>query len=254
MIFIQKFKRLDPKETFVLADFDRTLTEHDSSTCWGLLEESPYVNQEYAKESIQIYQYYRPIEVDQSIPFSEKSKIMEKWFREVALLLKKYHIYEETIEQIFSHSNGLKLRKDVKSFIGRMNELGIPVIIVSAGIGNFIEKYLEQERCLYRNVSIHSNFLIYENGRIVGVKEPILHSLNKSTLVYPEISDRKTGLLFGDQIEDKEMGKGLSTISVGFCDTNMHNLEEFRKNFDVVLTEGSSYEQVAKTYIKRYKA
>jgi len=254
MIFIRKFKRLDPKETFILTDFDRTLTEHDSSTCWGLLEESPYVDEDYAKESLRIYEYYRPIEINQAIPFDEKTKIMEKWFREVALLLEKYHIYEETIEQIFSHSNGLRLRKDVKPFLGRMNELGIPVIIVSAGIGNFIEKYLKQENCLYDNITIHSNFLIYENGRIVWIKEPILHSLNKSTLTYPEVWDRKTGILFGDQIEDKETGKGLSTISVGFCDTNIHSLPEFKKEFDVVLTGSSSYEQVARTYIKRYKA
>lgn len=254
MIFIRKFERLNPEETFVLADFDRTLTEHDSSTCWGLLEESPYVNPEYAKESLDIYYHYRPIEVDQTIPFDEKSKIMEKWFREVANLLSKYHIYEETIENIFSHSNGLKLRRDVKPFLGRMNELGIPVVIVSAGIGNFIEKYLRKQGCLYDNVTIHSNFLIYDNGRIVGVQEPILHSLNKSMLTYPELEGRKKGILFGDQIEDKEMGKGISTISVGFCDTNMHSLTDFKKAFDVVLTENSSYEQVAKTYIKRYKA
>ncbi len=253
MIFIRKFERLDPKETFVLTDFDRTLTEHDSSTCWGLLEESPYVDQGYAKESLDIYHYYRPIEVDQTIPFADKSAIMEKWFREVALLLSKYHIYEETIEKIFTNSNGLKLRRDVKPFLGRMNELGIPVVIVSAGIGNFIEKYLASEGCLFDNVTIHSNYLIYEGGRIVGVKEPILHSLNKSMLTYPEIGSKRKGLLFGDQIEDKEMGKHVDTISVGFCDTNMHSLKEFKREFDVVLTGDSSYEQVAKTYIKRYK-
>lgn len=253
MIFIRKFERLDPKEMFVLTDFDRTLTEHDSSTCWGLLEESPYVDPAYAKESLDIYHYYRPIEIDQTIPFDEKSKIMEKWFREVARLLSKYHIYEDTIEQIFANSNGLKLRRDTKSFLGRMNELGIPVVIVSAGIGNFIEKYLQSVGCLYDNISIYSNFLIYENGRIIGIKEPILHSLNKSMLSYPEIANKKKGLLFGDQIEDKEMGKHLDTISVGFCDTNNHQLCDFKKEFDVVLTGESSYEQIAKAYIKRYK-
>lgn len=253
MIFIRKFNRLNPEETFVLADFDRTLTRQDSSTCWGLLEESPYVDPRYAKASLDIYHYYRPIEIDPSIPFLEKSRIMEKWFREVADLLNKYHIYEETIEKIFLNSNGLKLRRDTKHFLRRMDELNIPVVIVSAGIGNFIEKYLSMEGCLHKNITIHSNFLIYEKGRIVGIEEPILHSLNKSTISYPELDGRKKGLLFGDQIEDKEMGKHLDTITVGFCDTSSHNLEDFKKEFDVVLTEESSYEQVAKTYIKRYK-
>lgn len=253
MIFIRKFERLNPDETFILADFDRTITEHNSSTCWGLLEESPYVDSGYAKASLDIYQYYRPIEVNQTISFDEKSKLMETWFREVAQLLNRYHIYEETIENIFAHSNGLRLRRGVKPFLGRMNELGIPVVIVSAGIGNFIEKYLQQEGCLYSNITIHSNFLIYDKGRIVGVNEPILHSLNKSTLAYPELENRKKGLLFGDQIEDKEMGKGLDTISIGFCDTGMHSLEDFKREFDIVLTGDSSYETVAKTYIKRYQ-
>lgn len=252
MIFIRKFERLNPEETFVMADFDRTLTEQDSSTCWGLLEESPFVDPNYAKESLDIYYYYRPIEVDQKIAFDEKSRIMEKWFREVAFLLSKYHIYEETISKIFSNSNGLKLRRDTISFLKRMKELGIPVVIVSAGIGDFIEKYLRSMGCLYDNITIHSNFLLYKEGRIIGVKEPILHSLNKSMLSYPELIGKKRGLLFGDQIEDKEMGKALDTIDVGFCDTKTHNIQDFRKEFDIVLTDSSSFEQVAKTYIKRY--
>lgn len=252
MIYIKQRALLKPYESFVLTDFDRTLTTYDSTVSWGLLEESPLIDPNYRKESITLYNQYRPMEIDQIIPLSQKEKLMEKWWTDTANLLQKYHVYEKTIDEIIASSNGLKLRRDSLSFLKTMNQLGVPVVIVSAGIGDFIIKYLQKLDSYYDNITIHSNFFIYEDGKIVGLKKPLIHALNKGHLSYPELAGRKTGLLFGDQIEDIQMGKELHTVNVGFCDLDHHHIDDFIQNFDVILTDHSSFSDVGKIYMKRY--
>lgn len=255
MIIIKKFPTLDPKRSYVLMDFDRTITSHDSSTTWGLLEESEFVDQRYSKENASLYNEYRPLELSYDISFEEKAKYMEQWHNSVSGLLNKYHIYADTIERILNNSNGLKLRKGSRNFLEQMHMLDVPVIIVSAGLGDFISKYLEKEKLLFDNITIYSNFFIFDNdGRIISTKQPIIHSLSKAKLDYSEIiGTRDTGLVFGDQIEDREMGKGLNTIDFGFCDPKIHNLEKYKEHFDVVLTDGSSYDEIGSVMIKNYK-
>ncbi len=252
MIYIHTRKRLNPEESFVLTDFDRTLTSFDSTISWGLLEESPLINSNYRKESIALFQQYRPLEINPSIPYREKEVLMEKWWTDTASLLHKYHVYEKTIDEIIASSHGLKLRRDSLTFLEKMKLLDIPVIIVSAGIGDFIEKYLRSVDSLYDNITIHANFLIYENGQVIGLRQPLIHALNKGKLIYPELEGRTTGLLFGDQIEDIQMGHGLDTVKVGFCDLDNHHLEDFINHFDVILTGNASFDEIGKAYIKRY--
>lgn len=255
MIILKKFQILDPKKSYVLMDFDRTITAHDSSTTWGLLEESKFVDPRYSSESLALYHEYRPIELDHEMPFEEKAKHMEEWHVRVGGLLNKYHIFDGTIDRILSNSNGLKLRKGSRNFLEQMHMLGVPVIIVSAGLGDFITRYLQTENMMFDNITIYSNFFVFdESGKILSVKQPIIHSLNKYQLDYSEIiGDRDTGLVFGDQIEDREMGRGLSTIDIGFCNPEIHNLDKYKKSFDIVLTGESSYDEIGSVMIKNYK-
>ena len=50
----------------------------------------------------------------------------------------------------------LTYRDGAKKFLKRMYELDIPVIIVSAGIGNIIVEFLKEEDDLYPNIHIIS--------------------------------------------------------------------------------------------------
>ncbi len=253
MLYIhQKKELLHAKNTYILTDFDRTLTTPDSTVTWRLLEESPDVPPTYREECQKLHRTYRPIELDTTIANAEKMKKMEEWYQETAHLFSKYHIYRKTIQDLMKSKNGLQLRKDVKPFFQNMKRLGIPVIIVSAGIGDIIEQYLQEQQCLFPNVSIHANFLSYNQEEIMGVRQPLIHSMNKSQLSYPEIQKRKMGLLFGDQIEDIEMSKNHSTINIGFYNENGQDFDTFRGKYDAILTNPSSFETAAKVYIKEY--
>lgn len=254
MIFLKKFKILDPKQSYVLMDFDRTITSENSSSTWGLLEESKFVDSGYATSSLELYNKYRPIELDHQMSFDEKAKHMEDWHKNVGGLLNKYHIYEETIEKILSDSHGMKLRRGADNFLEQMHMLDVPVIIISAGLGEFIVRYLKREKLLFDNITVHANFFVFEDGKIMGIKQPIIHPLNKFNIDCSDIiKGRNTGLVFGDQVEDCEMGRGLNTIDVGFCNPAIHNLENYKEKFDIVLTGESSYDEIGHVMIKNYR-
>ena len=254
MIFLKKFKMLDPKKSYVLMDFDRTITSENSTSTWGLFEESEFVDPGYASSSLELYKKYRPIELNHKISFDEKAEHMVNWHNQVGGLLNKYHIYEETIEKILSNSHGMKLRKGADNFLEQMHLLDVPVIIVSAGLGEFIVRYLQRENLMFDNITVHANFFVFENGKIMGIKQPIIHPLNKFQIDYSDIiGTRDTGLLFGDQVEDCEMGRGLNTIDIGFCNPSIHNLDNYKEKFDIVLTGGSSYDEIGQAMVKGYR-
>ena len=255
MILLKKFQILDPKKSFALMDFDHTITTHNSLSSWGILEDSTLIDPRFSKESLELYKKYRPIELDESIPYAEKNTHMVNWQNQVGDLISKYHIYGSTINRILETSKGFELRKGASNFLTQMNLLGVPVIIVSAGIGDFIATYLSNKGLMFDNITLFSNFMLTdENDQVVGFKQPIIHSMNKNCLDYSHIIENKdTGILFGDLPADKAMGQNLNPITVGFCDTSIYDLKVFQDEFDIVLTDGSSYNELGKVMIKNYK-
>jgi len=85
----------------------------------------------------------------------------------------------------------------------------------------------------------------------------IIHSCNKCITSLPEgfkntISKKDYILLFGDLIEDLKMVPKEDfprTLTFGFLDEKINdNLEFYKNNFDIVLTNNSSYEDVQNVF------
>ena len=147
----------------------------------------------------------------------------------------------------------MKYRAGAKKFLKKMNELGVPVIIISAGIGNVIEEFLKLEDDYYDNIKIISNFIVFENGEFKEIAGEIIHALNKNVVRLDEnskqsIENRKNILLLGDGFADLKMiseDDKENAITVGFLDEKIdENLELYNKGFDIVLTDLSSFEDV----------
>lgn len=255
MIYINRlYERVKPKETYVLTDFDRTLTTADSTITWGVIEESPLVNPKFSAEAYDLYLHYRQIETDPTIDFHTKSHHMQEWHSQGIGLFNKYVINEKLINRVLKENNSLKLRNDSTYFLKRMRQLDIPVIIVSAGIGTVIEYTLKKQGCLYDNITILSNFLTFEDGIVTGFKPPEIHALNKGTVDYESIvNDRRKGILFGDQVEDTKLARDNDVTKVGFYDANSHSFDTFKKDFDLILTDETSFNNVGHVLIKGYK-
>lgn len=136
-----------------------------------------------------------------------------------------------------------------------MYEKSIPVIIISAGVGDIIEQALINEESNYENIYIYSNFLKYQNEKIVETKsKELIHPLNKNEIIMSDdlkakISNIKNILLFGNNLYDIKMANNEKNVfKIGFLDENIEEkIEEYKAFYDIVCTDNSSYFDLKKT-------
>lgn len=258
---IERIKDWQDNETYILTDFDRTLTEGVSDSSWGILSKSELVQKEYVTEREDLYNYYRPIEIDETLDFETKNKLMKEWWSKHINLFVKYKMSEEVINNALNDLKVMSFRKGAKEFLEKMHQKNIPVIIISAGIGNFIKQFLIKNNCDYNNIFIVSNFIKFENGIAVGVKDNITHSLNKNAVYLPNevkevINARKNIILFGDTSSDVLMAKEedrLEALKVGFLEEKVEeNKKYFIEKFDLVCTNNTGFDDL-KEYISLLK-
>ena len=157
-------------------------------------------------------------------------------------------------------SSKLQFRNGAKEFLKFLNKNNIPVIILSAGIGNIIEEFLKINDCYLDNIHIISNFIKFENNLMLKFSDNMIHSLNKKIQNLPtafekELSKKDYILLLGDLIEDISMvPKEFSnkTLTIGFlADKLKDNLKFYNQNFDVVFTGNASFNEVMNLIFKK---
>lgn len=243
----------------ILADFDRTLTKafvdgQKAHTVVAQIRNGGYLTSEYAPEAHRLFDIYRPIEIDPNISQEVKNAKMHEWWRTHFDLLIKSGLNKKVIDEIVKKRT-LQFREGALAFIDYLQAKDIPLVIMSAAPGDMIAEYLKQEDRLYDNVHIVANFFDFdEQGNVVNVKEPIIHSLNKHEIIIKDfpvfdlIKNRKNVLLLGDGVDDVGMIEGFeydNLIKVGFLNENAEeNLEKFKENFDVILLYDASMDYV----------
>ena len=126
------------EEYYVVTDFDRTITKGNSKTSWSILANSDLVPKEYAEERQALYDIYRPIEIDEHLDLETKSAKVKEWFQKHIELFVKYETSEEVFEKAATDLRVMEFRDGAKEFISYLHKKNIPLIIISAGIGNFI--------------------------------------------------------------------------------------------------------------------
>lgn len=159
---------------------------------------------------------YHPIEIDPSVSLDEKKKAMiKRWDKQFNLML-EYGLTRDIIKQAM-YSEDDMLREGNELFFDMLHKHNIPLIFLSAsGLGYESVYYcLEHEKKLFDNIDIISNaFIRDEDGKAIGVREPIIHSFNKDETIiknfpiYEDIKDRKNVLLLGDGLGDSHMADG----------------------------------------------
>lgn len=239
----------------VLTDFDRTITIGNSDSSWSILSKSDLVPKEYVLERQTLFNYYRPFEIDETLDFETKNKLMTEWWNKHITLFIKYQLSEDVINSAARNLRVMAFRDGAKEFLENMKQRNIPVIIISAGIGNFIEQFLIKNKCNYDNIYIVANFIKFENGIAVGVSDNIIHSLNKNEVSLPAdikalIADRPNVILLGDSVSDIKMAsedKRKNALKIGFLEENIKiNKPVFEREFDIVCTDNTSYNEISK--------
>jgi len=244
----------------VISDFDRTLTNafvdgKKVPSVISILREGPYLTKDYRERAIALFKKYSPIEINPEIPLEEKKRAMHEWWTAHFDLLIKSGLNKKDLEKIIEDKT-FKFREGALEFIDILHENEIPLVIISSsGVGDAILMRLEKERRLYKNVYVVTNLYIWDkSGNAIGVKKPIIHSMNKDEIsikehpFYSKIRNRKNIILLGNILEDVEMVKGFSysnIIKVGFLNDRVEeNLSLYKKNFDIVLLNDTSMHYV----------
>jgi len=248
---IDKLKSWKRESIYILTDFDRTLTKGNSKSSWQILSKDNFID-EYENERKELYDYYRPIEINEEIDELEKANLMEEWWSKHINLLIKYEMKENLINSALENDDIMSFRDGAKEYLKTMYEYKIPVIIISAGIGNFIEKFLLKNECYYDNIYVVSNFIEFEDGIASGIKGNFIHSLNKHEVTLNKkikevIKGRENVILLGDIISDTKMAsdKIKNIVKIGFLDVNIEeNLKHYKEEFDIVCTNNTGYDKL----------
>lgn len=247
--------KLETGNYYVVIDFDKTITALESTDSWEATGKS--LGEAFNQKMTERYQIYRPIELDYQITFEEKNKAMETWYQECMDLYYEYHLTQQKLKESIQMSD-LIFRKGAKEFLNYLYENQVPVIILSAGIGNVIEQFLKENGCYHENLFIISNFIQFDKQQnMIRFNKKMIHTLNKTMVGHlprdleKKLKEKPYRLLLGDAIEDKKMiekKEWKQTISVGFLNEKIEeNLEIYQKNFDIVLTnEEATFEKVEK--------
>jgi HAD superfamily hydrolase (TIGR01544 family) len=240
----------------VVADFDRTLTKASVKgksipSIISVLRNENYLSEEYSKKANALASKYHPIEIDPKIPLSEKKKYMEEWWKNHFELLIESELNKRNLGRIINEGN-VEFREGAEDFLDLLHEKKIPLVILSSsGVGDLIPMYLEKHGKLYNNIHIISNLYKWDKqGNAIDIKKPIIHVFNKDETsvknhprIYKEVKERKNVLLLGDSLGDLGMICGFdykNLLKIGFLNEEIErDLEEYKKNFDVVITNDS---------------
>lgn len=154
-------------------------------------------------------------------------------------------------------SEQIAFRSGYKKFFELLSINDIPLVVFSAsGLGyEGIYHGLKSIDLLQDNIHIVSNrFIRNEEGKAIGVQQPIIHSFNKNdTLIhtlpfYPQVVERKNVILLGDSTGDVGMITGFAynnLIKIGFYnELKADRLPLYRETFDVVITDDGGMEEI----------
>ena len=247
---LDKLKADGIDELHIVSDWDRTLTRastadrKDQST-YSLIINKNYLDEGFNRRSQALFDTYRHIETSPDILENEKIVKMRQWWSKQYELLVAYGFNRRIIERIIEEDK-LRMREGVWDFFDILDRHDIPLLILSAGIKNVIEAYLEARNRLTKNVHIIANTLILDaEGRARDYEKPLIHSLNKNeerakqSGYYREIVHRRNVLLLGDTLEDVRMGDGIDhtcMIRFGFLnDSTEATLEQYASAYDAVI-------------------
>lgn len=247
---LNKIKNWNDESIHILADFDKTITSGNSDASWGILSKSCLVCKEYVKERQDMYDKYRPIELDENLDYNTKNDLMSEWWDKHINLLIKYKLSEDIINDAAKNLRVMSFREGGKEFLEDMKNRNIPIIIISAGIGNFIEQFLITNNCNFDNIYIVSNFISFENGIAAGISENVIHSLNKNEVAIPSnvkevIKNRQNIILLGDSISDVRMVENRdnnNVLKIGFLEEKIEeNMKYYEEQFDIVCIDNTSF-------------
>merc|ERR1719486_614438 len=255
---------------FWVCDFDRTVTRcflddgRRSLDCHDILASIPKITAECKQAMESMMDYYYPIEISPTMSREEKIPHMVEWYTKVNALLAAQNLTRDDVVSAVANCKDFAIRDGVVKAFQLALQKGIPIIVVSAGLGNIIEEVIRQRIPMpdgttgkvWPNVRVLSNTLQWdEHGEFAGFSEPLIHMYNKSLQDAPSeirqmLDGRNVGILTGDGTGDLTMAHGhdaTDTLKFGFLNEKVEErLPKYisADGFDKVILNDGNFEPV----------
>ena len=272
------------KSVAVVTDFDFTITskidyksgkEYKSS--YDLYDEDIIGGDQksFNEKRKALADKYSLYEFSTSFDFETRKNKMEEWYTKGLELYFNEKFTQNSIDKMIEVTkDNILFRKYAKEYIELLVSLGITVIIESGGLGDFIEGILKleipnfEEYLKERKIIIVSNFFKYDEKTkgCIGAHHEVINCFNKAdflgSVVNKELPELKHVLVLGDNLGDADSIKKINipknnVIGLGFLNLPLDvindekkknylkkKIEEYKKNFDVVLVGDCDYEPV----------
>lgn len=271
---IARCQEAGPGGLYAIADFDRTLTWAKlpgirSHTTFGLIEDSPGMDEEFRKLAQKLYDCYHGYEFMKDFPEDQKKEKMDRWWQKVTDAHIKFGLSEDILARVIE-SNLPRARQNAFEILEMLWVYRIPVLIFSGGQGNLIERYLKHHGQFRENLHLVSNFIKFgATGKADAYKLPLIHTLNKTEVLgndayYREmVSTRKAGILLGDHLKDAELPRDSGeneVLKIGFFNKSLddfespaeyqENLHDYEETYDVLIRDDGPMDYVYSTLQK----
>lgn len=206
----------------------------------------------------ELFRKYYPIETSPKLSVAEKLPHMVDWYHQVhTLYLSECNITRNDIARsVAQNSESIILRPGVTDIISWCERHSVPLVVLSAGVGNVIVEVLKQcySPRLPPELHVVSNEMFFDAaGALTGFSEPVLHMFNKTGASLPEelacaLRRRRHAILVGDSPGDASMADGLNPstlLKIGLLNHDIAaHLPRFQELFDVLLLDDTGLEPV----------
>merc|ERR1712032_272797 len=146
----------------------------------------------------------------------------------VNALLLSQNLTQQDVSKAVQECDGIRLRNGVEELFQFAHCNGIPIIVLSAGLGNVIEEVIRlhfrkpngRTGEHWENVRVLSNTLLWDSDVChQGFSEPIIQPFNKSLQDAPSemrdfIHGRDMAVIAGDGMGDLTMARGHATTEI----------------------------------------
>ena len=254
---IETFIEDGKSKIHILTDFDKTLTKgrlSKNTSVIAKIRESAHVPELMKEGLYKNFNRFHPFENDPDLSNAAKSKYMVEWYKATDQVFMSHKLSKQMLADVVEHSD-LDFRDDIQDLFAICKEHKIPIVIISAGLGDLIQLYLEKYNMLSPNVHIVSNFFIYnEQGDVIDRTLPVIHPMNKyeslinESKFFSKIKDRTNVIQMGDHVGDYQMVSGFdykTLLSIAYLHIDCPKVkQQFAENFDIIYEHEADFTEV----------
>lgn len=248
-----KIKKVKLDSLYFLINFDNVITDVDSVYTWESITNNVKLKKKQTKRIDGNVNLIKKTILDNNMDHEEKCKVLQDIWLEHINLIKELDLTDKKMMKIIADPENFKIRNGVQNLFEFAHDNNIPVIIISEGLHEVIECFLECYKCNYDNIHIIANRFK------LGGNQQIIHTLNKNEKCLPDkvldkVKDKKTAVLFASTIYDinilsKDSLKG--SIKIAFLDKFINdNFDIYLNYFNVICTHNTSFDVIMGSHIK----